>query len=666
MNGDKKIIEFNQTMIDLFTDMNRVRKEYGLLRVNSIILLKGLLEEEQSILYDCLAATSTINPYKQIILDCDEELKKMKGNENSIQKKDENKFKLAIPEEEISFYMTDNFKNILYKTYNSMYQACEIEFEESGNPKEQINKITLDTEHLFVVFMDNIPKDVLNILKNNGVCLDAIWEYYNLVMEMYEEYEVEYLNEEDMETDNLKPPKAISDFVSVLSAKYKGVKECEILGRDVECQKVMRILQKRGKKNAILIGEPGVGKSSIAEKIAFDIANDNCPDSLKGYTVLQLNVNSIIAGTKYRGMAEERFKILVNFLESHENVILFIDEIHMVIGAGATSNHDEGDMANALKPFLASKKAKIIGATTSKEFERCFARDEAFRRRFEKIIVKEPKAKEVYPMLKNAIKEHEKYHGVKISEEMVQYTVLISSCFNNNTHNPDRTNDLIDASMVIAKEKGKKNVDRDCVLENFDINFEKFKNLEYSEKKSTAYHEAGHYIVGRKSGKLLNWKGIAISILPAEEYLGVTVYDNLSDEVTVYPDRAYYIDYIARALAGRVAEEKYTKTINSGAIQDLKKANEIAYDLVCQYGMSKDNTNQIYIENQNYHMMSEKIRNCINKEVKEIIEEATERAKEIISQNEKLMERLVKELMEKNILDENDLEEICKEVDSIS
>ena len=422
----------------------------------------------------------------------------------------------------------------------------------------------------------------------------------------------------------------------------------------------MRVLQKRGKKNAILIGEPGVGKTAIAEKIAFDIANGNCPESLKDHIVIQVDVNSSIAGTIYRGMAEERFKLLVEYLNTHENVILFIDEIHMVLGAGATSGNDAGNMSNALKPFLASDKAKVIGATTEEEYKKYFSKDGAFKRRFERVIVKEPKAKEVYPMLKKSIESHEKFHGVKIDKDMVEYAVLISACFNNTTNNPDRTNDLVDSAMVVAKECGKKYVDRDCILENFDINFEKFKKMPEKRKLATSYHESGHYLVSRKSGRLENSKGIAVSIMPAEDYLGITVYDDLSDEVTIYPDKNYYIDKIARILAGRVAEELYTHDISSGADSDLEKANKIAYEVITKCGISENFGNRVFYEDTEVNMMSEKIRNEIDKEVSNLIEKATDRAKEIIEQNKELLEKLVDALMEKGILDENDLEEICK------
>lgn len=421
---------------------------------------------------------------------------------------------------------------------------------------------------------------------------------------------------------------------------------------------VMRILQKRGRKNVILTGEAGVGKTAVAEKIAFDIAKGNCPEALKGNVVLKLSITSTIAGTRYRGDAEERFKYLIDYLEKHENVILFIDEIHMALGAGSSSGDEAGDMANSLKQFLASKKAKVIGATTEEEFIRIVSRDSAFKRRFKEVKVKEPKSKQVYPMLKNAIKEHSKYHGVTISREMVEYAVLISACFNYNTNNPDRTNDLIDTAMVIAKEKGKKEVDREDILENFDIDFEKYEKMSEKMKKSTAYHEAGHYLVWRMAKTRLDVKGIAISIMPAEDYMGVTVFDDVSEEVTVEKTKQYYINYLAELLAGRIAEKMYTNTISSGADSDLEKANKQAYRMITRWSMGDIENNVTYIENNDYHMISEKVLGDINRQREEIIKEATSRAEKILKTNELLLEKLVDELMEKGILDENDLEKI--------
>ena len=661
MSKEKKYeVHFDETMQDLFLDMNRIQKDFGLKRINSIILLKALLEEKNSILYDFLCATTiSKNPYKNIIQDCDQELKKMKkadcldGTEKD--------FQIILPDnqEPITSVLTVEVYNALVKTISTSMTSDQFdEKTEKDNKDEENNEILINSEDLLSIFADDMPKEPLTILKNNGVYLDGLFDYFDLLDEIYNLNEVEgYENEVSSNSEKL--PKNLSDFVTVLSSKYKGVSECEILGRDKECRDTMRILQKRGKKNVILVGEAGVGKSSIAEKIAYDIANGNCPDSLKDNVVFQLNVNSSIAGTTLRGMAEERFKFLIEYLEKHENVILFIDEIHMAIGAGETSAKGENDMSNALKPFLASSKAKVIGATTEEEYNKIIATDSAFKRRFKKIVVKEPKSKDVYPMLKNAIKAHEKFHGVTISKEMVEYAILISACFNNTTKNPDRTNDLIDTSMVIAKEKGLKEVTRECILENFDINFEKFKNMSIEEKKATAYHEAGHYLVWKLSSNILKGeKGIAVSIMPAEGYLGVTVFDDMTDEVNINPNRDYFIKSFASDLAGRIAEELFVLDVNSGASADLKNVNKKAYTMICNYAMNNKDDYLTFIEDNNYHMINEKTIDYINQERAKLLKDASEYAKGILNDNRELLDKLVNALLEKGILDENDLNEI--------
>lgn len=653
------VIKFNETMANLFLDMKSIQKKYGLKRINTVILLQSLLEEKDSIFYDYLCATSAgQNPYKKIIQDCSKELNRLKKEEKDTDNTEKH-FTIEVPNgESIESNLTDELYNVIAKTILDLVELKQNEEDnDETSEDEDKNVIIVDSESLLLSFVEDMPKASLNILKNNGVYVTGLLEYYDLLDEIYGISEVESADEED--TNSEKIPKALSDFVTILSSKYKGVQECEILGRNKECTDTMRTLQKRGKKNVILVGEAGVGKSSIAEKIAFDIANGNCPDSLKNNTVIQLNVNSSIAGTTYRGMAEERFKLLIEYLEKHENVILFIDEIHMAIGAGEVSSKGENDMSNALKPFLASSKAKVIGATTEEEYDEIISRDSAFKRRFKKVIVKEPKSKEVYPMLKNAIKAHENFHGVTISKEMVKYAVLISACFNNTTRNPDRTNDLIDTSMVIAKEKGLKEVTRECILENFDINFEKYEKMDIHAKKSTAYHEAGHYLVWKLSSDILkNQKGIAISIMPAEGNLGVTVYDDLSDEATICPNHKYFIASLASTLGGRIAEELYTSDINSGASADLEYANKKAYDIVCNYAMTGENHYSTYIEENNYHMLNEKTIDTINQEKAELLKEAYAFAENLLTSNKDLLEKLVNALLEKGILDENDLNEI--------
>ena len=690
-------LRYTDEAIQLFESMEEIRKESKLKRLNSVILLEALLEEKDSFFYNYLCETSIGEvPYRSIINDCEDFYRFIKGKEKNIGK-DEKTLNVVISEEgkSVKLILDDDLNDIVDATINETVQRkLNKKLEEFFNSSDESEFETNDTNNFEATYQDYVddfeleegvrindseedeqdlnseilevegtidsvnflytlfklrPAPALEILKSNGVDIDSL-EFYALGDDTESE-------EEDINIDGI--PKSLSNFVTSLSDKYKGSKECEILGRDKEETEVMQILQKRGRKNVVLVGKAGVGKSAIAEKLAFDIANGNCPDSLKNHIVLQLNVNDSIAGTMYRGMAEERFQNLVKFLESHRNIILFIDEMHTILGAGSTGDRSD-DMANALKPFLASKNAKIIGATTSIEYEQIVSKDPAFKRRFKKLEVKEPNSKEIYPMLKKQISEHEKYHGVTISKKMVDYAILMASIFNNETSNPDRTNDLIDTAMVIAKDHGKKRVDKKSILENFDINFKKYANMDEPYKMATAYHEAGHYLVWRLGGVCKDRKAIAISIMPAEDYFGITVFDDISDEVMVQDDRNYFLYYIAELLAGRLAEKKYTNMITPGAESDLERANKIAYDMICKYGMSSNSKNRIFIDDEHYHMINDNVINQINSGIKDIITEACKIATRIIEENSDILSKLANQLVKKGIMDEKDLDSFFK------
>ena len=490
---------YSSDAIEIFIKCKKVSDEYGLKRLNAIALLKVFLQEPKGLLYDAIsnvAFESTF--YKELIHECDEKLKTLKESE----------------EEDIPFTV------IGYdgKNQNTISMIIDGEFSEyindiklaAKNTYEETNVVcSIDSIVMLDIFLRNIPSSAFEILKANGVTITGVIEYVEDWIEYSRMYEDAFKNREVLDPAMISANdgfKDISSFVTNISDKYKNVEVCEYCGREKECEQIMRTLQKRSKKNVILVGDEGVGKSSIAEMVAFAIATENCPDELKGNVVLQLRVSDVIAGTMFRGQAEEKYKYLLEYLEKRDNVILFIDEIHTIIGAGAVSSNEGMDMANALKPFLASSKAKVIGATTTREYALYIERDPAFKRRFKKILVKEPKTTEVASMLRNSIFALEEYHGVKISKKMIEYAIFISSCFNKTTNNPDRTYDLIDSAMVIAKQNHKKNVDKNSILENFAINFKKYENMSEEEKRATAYHEAGHYISWKYSGRLNNAK----------------------------------------------------------------------------------------------------------------------------------------------------------------
>lgn len=467
------------------------------------------------------------------------------------------------------------------------------------------------------------------------------------------------IDEEEQTYNSLVIPKEISSYVTIMNNEsWANENVCRILGREQETMQLERILAKATKRNAILIGEPGVGKTAIIEKLTWNIATGNCHKKFKNAKVLALDVNSLVAGTRYRGMAEERFKELITFLECHPECIVFIDEIHTILGAGA-SMAGELDLANVLKPILARGETQIIGATTIKEYKKYFSRDGALKRRFEKIIVEEPHADEVYDMIKNQIFYLKEFHGIKISKEVVEFGILNASCFNYETKNPDRTLDLIDRSMAGAELRNKSIVEKSDILENFSIRRKQFNNMPIDIKKITAYHEAGHYIVRRFAPEMQFFKTLAISIMPAEDYLGINVYER-DKYITPSDNRTRYIQEIACKLGGRIAERMYTKDLSSGASGDLAVATAIANDMVTKYGLGSFTENRVFFNKAESHMYSEEVINKINSEVDKILSEAKEYADKLLKEHQKELEMLVDALMEKGILSNNEIEEVFK------
>ena len=455
-------------------------------------------------------------------------------------------------------------------------------------------------------------------------------------------------------------PFQLAGFLSTLNEKIDGKAPCEILCRDKEADILWNIMLKKNKRNAVIVGEPGVGKSALIEKLTYDIVSGKCPPEFKKHKMVVLDVNALIAGTSYRGDAEERIKDLIQFLQDNDDIILFIDEVHTILGAGSCFE-GEMDLANALKPILARGDTIVLGATTQEEYEKYFQRDGALSRRFEKVVVKEPLANKVYPMIKNKIAVLSKFHKVTISREMVTYAVMIAGCFAFEKKNPDKTLDLIDRAMVYAKRHGKKKVDKTCILRTFDIFFEMWDKMSDESRKEVAYHEAGHYIVGKASGRLTRYIWQAVSIMPAEDYLGVTVYED-DDTVVPFCSIDYYIDDLALHLGGRMAEKLFRKVYTSGASADLRTTTRVANYVVSKLAMvSDDCPNRAYLHDCESTNYSEKVIDSLNEEVNKLVKKAEERASQILEENRDVLEAIVEALLKHRIMSEKDLDKVWKE-----
>lgn len=464
-------------------------------------------------------------------------------------------------------------------------------------------------------------------------------------------------------TMNFELPRELASFLTILNAKYpKDSKECHICGRDEETKSLVKILMKKTKRNAVLVGEPGVGKTALVEKFTWMIVTGNCPEQFKDSIVVSLDVNSIVAGTQFRGSAEERFKNLISFLENNPNYILFVDEIHLLLGAGACRDGDL-DLANALKPLLARGETRVIGATTMNEYKKYFSKDGALKRRFEKIDVREPRSYEVYDMIKNQIKLLEEAHKTKISKELVEAVIFKASCFNFETKNPDRTLDLLDKTMVCAELEGRNEVIEQDILDNFNVNQKKFEKMTLKSKLALAYHEAGHYIANRFSDELIEYVMLAVSIMPAEDYLGVNVFD-LDPDMTPSRNRMYYIQTIGCILAGRIAERMYSHTLTAGASSDLFKATQIAKDVVTRYGLAEElSGDRVFIKEGPNDLCNEQIITDINIHMDKILKEAREYTENLLVSKQKYLDALANALVEKGMLSNSEIDELFKGIE---
>lgn len=265
-------------------------------------------------------------------------------------------------------------------------------------------------------------------------------------------------NDEGEKGEAAEKKSALESYAHNLNLAVKEGKIDPIIGRDWELQRVLEILSRRRKNNPLLVGEPGVGKTAVAEGLAYRIVHHSVPEQLENAVVFSLDMGALLAGTRYRGDFEKRFKALLNELEQHEHAILFIDEIHTIIGAGAVQG-GAMDASNLMKPALASGKLRCMGATTYEEHRGIFEKDRALARRFQKVDVKEPSIQDAYEILKGLKDKYEEHHHVKYTLPALKEAVGLSARYITDRHLPDKAIDVIDeagakqALLPVSKRK---------------------------------------------------------------------------------------------------------------------------------------------------------------------------------------------------------------------
>ena len=330
-----------------------------------------------------------------------------------------------------SVYMTPRVKHVL-----------ELAVEVANH----MNHNYVGTEHILLGLLSDGGGVAVGILRNHNIRANDIVDTIRTILGSSDS--ASHSGEDRKDNSSLGE---LADFSTDLNESAKQGKIDPVIGRDKEIARVIQILSRHTKNNPVLIGEPGVGKTAITEGLAQRIVNGNVPEILRNKRIISLSISSMLAGAKYRGEFEERLKKAIDEVQKHDDMIIFIDEIHTLVGAGAT----EGamDAANILKPALARGEFQVIGATTLDEYKKHIEKDAALERRFQPVLVGEPSEEDALEILKGLRDRYEAFHKAKITDEALEAAVSLSSRYITDRFLPDKAIDVVDEAASKVRMK---------------------------------------------------------------------------------------------------------------------------------------------------------------------------------------------------------------------
>lgn len=333
-------------------------------------------------------------------------------------------------------------------------ETAKLTLRMSWDVAQEFHQDYCGTEHILFSILSQKNARATVLLRDMNVSIDELLgDIENYLNRQHIEHDVDQPTQKSKRVRRSKH-QALDTFGSDLTHMAKERELDPVIGRDEQIARMITILSRRTKNNPILIGEPGVGKTAIVEGLAQRIASEDVPDHLLDKQIYQLDLAAMVAGTKYRGEFEERLKKVVEELTADDDLIVFIDELHLLIGAGAAEG--SMDAANILKPALARGKLRLIGATTLDEYRKHIEKDAAFERRLQPIVVGEPSLKDTRAILSGMREKYEEHHGVKVSDELIEDVVYLADRYINERFMPDKALDVLDeASSLVRVQRGK-------------------------------------------------------------------------------------------------------------------------------------------------------------------------------------------------------------------
>jgi ATP-dependent Clp protease ATP-binding subunit ClpA len=379
----------------------------------------------------------------------------------------------------------DYLKTNLEHYLTNKLDEIKIEDTKYKPKKTQTVERVLNRAFTQVLFSGRPQIELTDVLLSILAEKKSMANYYLEQVGVTKEKFVDYISNEidsvgDEEESSGAGQKALRAFTTNLNDEVKKKKVDPVIGRTYELESISLALGRRNKNNVLLVGDPGVGKTAIAEGLAWNIVNGEVPEFLKEYQVFNLDIGSMLAGSKYRGDFEERFKLVLAGLKSKGKTIMFIDEAHMMSGAGAGGGNSANDLANMIKPALSKGNVKVVASTTWDEYRKYFEKDRALMRRFQRVTVDEPTPEVTKDILQGIKKYYEEYHKTTITDSAIEAAVKLSVKYQNDKKLPDKAIDLLD--VACSRFNLRKDVDTRIIGEK-EIQFELSKMLHIPEEQ---------------------------------------------------------------------------------------------------------------------------------------------------------------------------------------